>query len=281
MSLSDTLKITCGSFELDYSKKTLIMGILNVTPDSFSDGGKYNRVDAALKHAEQMVKDGADVLDLGGESTRPNYERISDEEEIERVAPIIEAISRNIQVPISIDTYKSRVAEEAVKAGAHILNDIWGAKADTMMASVAAKYQVPIILMHNREKMDYRHFVRDVLHDLFESITIVKKAGVQDENIILDPGIGFAKDLKLNLEMMRNLDKLVSLGYPVLLATSRKSMIGHVLDLPPSERVEGTAATICNGIQQGCQMVRVHDVKEMARTAKMMDALLGKGDFNG
>ncbi|KQU19709.1 dihydropteroate synthase [Bacillus sp. Leaf13] len=281
MSLSDTLKITCGSFELDYSKKTLIMGILNVTPDSFSDGGKYNRVDAALKHAEQMVKDGADVLDIGGESTRPNYERISDEEEIERVAPIIEAISRNIQVPISIDTYKSRVAEEAVKAGAHILNDIWGAKADTMMASVAAKYQVPIILMHNRKKMDYRHFVRDVLQDLFESITIVKKAGVQDENIILDPGIGFAKDLKLNLEMMRNLDKLVSLGYPVLLATSRKSMIGHVLDLPPSERVEGTAATICNGIQQGCQMVRVHDVKEMARTAKMMDALLGKGDFNG
>ncbi|MCO0599390.1 dihydropteroate synthase [Peribacillus butanolivorans] len=281
MSLSDTLKITCGSFELDYSKKTLIMGILNVTPDSFSDGGKYNRVDAALKHAEQMVKDGADVLDIGGESTRPNYERISDEEEIERVAPIIEAISRNIQVPISIDTYKSRVAEEAVKAGAHILNDIWGAKADTTMASVAAKYQVPIILMHNREKMDYRHFVRDVLQDLFESITIVKKAGVQDENIILDPGIGFAKDLKLNLEMMRNLDKLVSLGYPVLLATSRKSMIGHVLDLPPSERVEGTAATICNGIQQGCQMVRVHDVKEMARTAKMMDALLGKGDFNG
>lgn len=281
MSLSDTLKITCGSFELDYSKKTLIMGILNVTPDSFSDGGKYNRVDAALKHAEQMVKDGADVLDIGGESTRPNYERISDEEEIERVAPIIEAISRNIQVPISIDTYKSRVAEEAVKAGAHILNDIWGAKADTMMASVAAKYQVPIILMHNREKMDYRHFVRDVLQDLFESITIVKKVGVQDENIILDPGIGFAKDLKLNLEMMRNLDKLVSLGYPVLLATSRKSMIGHVLDLPPSERVEGTAATICNGIQQGCQMVRVHDVKEMARTAKMMDALLGKGDFNG
>ncbi|MFI8495099.1 dihydropteroate synthase [Peribacillus butanolivorans] len=281
MSLSDTLKITCGSFELDYSKKTLIMGILNVTPDSFSDGGKYNRVDAALKHAEQMVKDGADVLDIGGESTRPNYERISDEEEIERVAPIIEAISRNIQVPISIDTYKSRVAEEAVKAGAHILNDIWGAKADTMMASVAAKYQVPIILMHNRDKMDYRHFVRDVLQDLFESITIVKKAGVQDENIILDPGIGFAKDLKLNLEMMRNLDKLVSLGYPVLLATSRKSMIGHVLDLPPSERVEGTAATICNGIQQGCQMVRVHDVKELARTAKMMDALLGKGGFNG
>ncbi|CAH0312727.1 dihydropteroate synthase [Peribacillus sp. NPDC101481] len=278
MSLAGAPKIKCGSFELDYSKKTLIMGILNVTPDSFSDGGKYNRIDAALKHAERMVNDGADILDVGGESTRPNYERISDEEEIERVAPIIEAISRNIEVPISVDTYKSRVAEEAVKAGAHILNDIWGGKADSLMSKVAAEYKVPIILMHNRDNMEYGHFVRDVLQDLFESIILVKDAGVKDENIILDPGIGFAKDLKFNLEMMRNLDKLVSLGYPVLLATSRKSMIGHVLDLPPSERMEGTAATICHGIQQGCQMVRVHDVKEMARAAKMMDALLGKGE---
>ncbi|MFJ7367705.1 dihydropteroate synthase [Peribacillus frigoritolerans] len=278
MSLAGASKIKCGSFDLDYSNKTLIMGILNVTPDSFSDGGKYNRIDAALKHAERMVNDGADILDVGGESTRPNYERISDEEEIERVAPIIEAISRNIEVPISVDTYKSRVAEAAVQAGAHILNDIWGGKADSLMSKVAAEYKVPIILMHNRGNMEYGHFVRDVLQDLFESITLVKDAGVKDENIILDPGIGFAKDLKLNLEMMRNLDKLVSLGYPVLLATSRKSMIGHVLDLPPSERMEGTAATICHGIQQGCQMVRVHDVKEMARTAKMMDALLGKGE---
>ncbi|MFJ7311066.1 dihydropteroate synthase [Peribacillus frigoritolerans] len=277
MSLAGASKIKCGSFDLDYSNKTLIMGILNVTPDSFSDGGKYNRIDAALKHAERMVNDGADILDVGGESTRPNYERISDEEEIERVAPIIEAISRNIEVPISVDTYKSRVAEAAVKAGAHILNDIWGGKADSLMAKVAAEYKVPIILMHNRGNMEYGHFVRDVLQDLYESIMLVKDAGVKDENIILDPGIGFAKDLKLNLEMMRNLDKLVSLGYPVLLATSRKSMIGYVLDLPPSERMEGTAATICHGIQQGCQMVRVHDVKEMSRTAKMMDALLGKG----
>ncbi|MEX6702951.1 dihydropteroate synthase [Peribacillus frigoritolerans] len=278
MSLAGASKIKCGSFDLDYSNKTLIMGILNVTPDSFSDGGKYNRIDAALKHAERMVNDGADILDVGGESTRPNYERISEEEEIERVAPIIEAISRNIEVPISVDTYKSRVAEAAVKAGAHILNDIWGGKADSLMPKVAAEYKVPIILMHNRGNMEYGHFVRDVLQDLFESIMLVKDAGVKDENIILDPGIGFAKDLKLNLEMMRNLDKLVSLGYPVLLASSRKSMIGHVLDLPPSERMEGTAATICHGIQQGCQMVRVHDVKEMARTAKMMDALLGKGE---
>ncbi|KWW12433.1 MULTISPECIES: dihydropteroate synthase [Peribacillus] len=278
MSLAGATKLTCGSFELDYSKKTLIMGILNVTPDSFSDGGKYNRVDAALKHAERMVNDGADILDIGGESTRPNYERISDDQEIERVAPIIDAISRNIEIPISIDTYKSKVAKEAVKAGAHIVNDIWGGKADSLMAKVAAEFGVPIILMHNRDNMDYGHFVRDVFEDLFESVMIVKQAGVKEENIILDPGIGFAKDLKFNLEMMRNLDKLVAIGYPVLLATSRKSMIGHVLDLPPGERMEGTAATICHGIQQGCQMVRVHDVKEMARTAKMMDALLGKGE---
>ena len=281
MPLAGTSKIKCGTLELDYSKKTLIMGILNVTPDSFSDGGKYNRVDSALRHAEQMVKDGADILDIGGESTRPNYERISDMEEIERIAPVIEAITRNIEIPISVDTYKSKVAEAAVQAGAHILNDIWGAKADPEMAKVAAKYQVPIILMHNRDNMEYQQFIRDSLQDLFESIRIVKKEGVVDENIILDPGIGFAKDLTLNLEMMRNLDKLVSLGYPVLLATSKKSMIGQVLDLPADERLEGTAATICHGIQQGCQMVRVHDVKEMGRVAKMMDALMGKGEFNG
>ena len=281
MSLASTSKIKCGSLELDYGKKTLIMGILNVTPDSFSDGGKYNRVDAALRHAEQMIEDGADILDIGGESTRPNYERISDEEEMERVVPIIEAISRTFEIPISVDTYKSKVAEAALKAGAHILNDIWGAKADSRMAKVASKYQVPIILMHNRDNMEYQQFIRDSLQDLFESIRIVKEEGVLDENIILDPGIGFAKDLTLNLEMMRNLDKLVSLGYPVLLATSKKSMIGQVLNLPAHERLEGTAATICHGILQGCQMVRVHDVKEMGRTAKMMDALIGKGEFNG
>ncbi|MFJ7978556.1 dihydropteroate synthase [Peribacillus sp. JNUCC 23] len=268
-------------YSLDFSRKTVIMGILNVTPDSFSDGGRYNRIDHALKHAEQMVKDGADIIDIGGESTRPNYDKISDEEEIERVVPIIEAITRNIEVTMSIDTYKSAVARESLAAGAHILNDIWGAKADSDMAKVAAEFQVPIILMHNREKIDYQLFMRDAFNDLYESIMLVKNAGVLDENIILDPGIGFAKDVSLNLEMMRNLDKLVALGYPVLLATSKKSMIGNVLDLPPNERMEGTAATICFGIQQGCQMIRVHDVKEMARVAKMMDALMGKGEYSG
>lgn len=273
--------IKCGKHTLDYQNKTIIMGILNATPDSFSDGGKYDHVDTALRRAEEMVKQGVDIIDIGGESTRPNYERISDQQELERVLPVIEAITNNLDITLSVDTYKSVVAREAIKAGAHIINDIWGAKADSEMAKVAAEYQVPIILMHNREQMNYEHFIRDVLTDLTESVRIVKHAGVLDENIILDPGIGFAKNTSLNLEMIRNLDKLVAIGYPVLLAASRKSMIGDVLDLPPNERMEGTGATICFGIQKGCQMIRVHDVKEMARMAKMMDALAGKGEYSG
>lgn len=273
--------IKAGPYTLDFTNKTLIMGILNVTPDSFSDGGKYNHLDHAVLHAKQMIADGADILDIGGESTRPGHERISDEEEIGRVVPAIEAISKEVQVPISIDTYKSKVAKSAVDAGAAIINDIWGAKEDPEIADVAAETGVPIILMHNRNDRNYTNFIRDVLNDLYESITIAKKAGVRDEQIVLDPGIGFAKDLKENLEMMRHLDTLVSLGYPVLLGTSKKSMIGGVLDLPVTERTEGTGATVCYGIQKGCQIVRIHDVKEMSRMAKMMDAMMGKGEYNG
>lgn len=273
--------IQCGPYSLDYSKKTLIMGILNITPDSFSDGGKYNHLDQAVGRAKQMVQDGADIIDIGGESTRPGFFKVSAEEEIERVIPIIRAVSETVNVPISIDTYKAEVAKEAIKAGAHIINDIWGAKADEDMPEVAAEFQVPIVLMHNRINQDYSVFYRDVVNDLFESISLVKHAGVKDENIILDPGIGFAKDLTYNLKMMRDLDKLVSLGYPVLLGTSRKSMIGGVLDLPVEERMEGTGATVCYGIQKGCQIMRIHDVKEMARMAKMMDALVGKGVYHG
>jgi dihydropteroate synthase len=276
-----TTVIKAGAYTLDFADKTLIMGILNVTPDSFSDGGKYNHLDHAVLHAKQMIADGADILDIGGESTRPGHERISDEEEIGRVVPAIEAISKEVQVPISIDTYKSKVAKNAVDAGAAIINDIWGAKEDPEIADVAAETGVPIILMHNRNDRNYTNFIRDVLNDLYESITIAKKAGVSDEQIILDPGIGFAKDLKENLEMMRHLDTLVSLGYPVLLGTSKKSMIGGVLDLPVTERTEGTGATVCYGIQKGCQIVRIHDVKEMARMAKMMDAMMGKGEYSG
>lgn len=273
--------IQCGPYSLDYSEKTLVMGILNMTPDSFSDGGKFNRTDQAVERACQMVQDGADIIDIGGESTRPGFAVVPLEEELERVIPVIQAISKEVHVPISIDTYKAEVARQAITAGAHIINDVWGAKADPQMAKVAADLQVPIILMHNRKNQDYNVFFRDIVNDLYESISLVKSAGVKDENIILDPGIGFAKDLTYNLEMMRNLDKLVSVGYPVLLGTSKKSMIGSILDLPVDERMEGTGATVCFGIQKGCQMIRIHDVKEMKRMATMMDALIGKGVFNG
>jgi dihydropteroate synthase len=275
------MTIKCGPYHLDYKNKTLIMGILNVTPDSFSDGGQFFKNEQAIDHARQLEKDGADILDIGGESTRPGHDPLSAQDEISRVIPVIETISKVINIPISIDTYKAETAKQAIEAGAVIINDIWGAKKDPEIASVAADYDVPIILMHNREERNYQSFIRDVLQDLYESISIAKKAGVKDERIILDPGIGFAKDFEENIVMMRNLDKLVGLGYPVLLATSKKRMIGHVLDLPVEQRMEGTGATVCYGIEKGCHMVRVHDVKEMSRMAKMMDVLVGKGDLNG
>jgi dihydropteroate synthase len=269
--------IQCGPYELDYAQKTLIMGILNATPDSFSDGGRFNQIELAVERAIDLVQQGADIIDIGGESTRPGHVEVSIDEELERVIPIIQAISAAVKVPISIDTYKAEVAEQALKAGAHIINDVWGGKADIRMAEVAANYQAPIILMHNRNDRNYGQFYRDVVNDLFESIAMMKAAGVKDENIILDPGIGFAKNLTENIQMMRDLDKLVAIGYPVLLGTSRKTMIGQVLDLPISERMEGTGATVCYGIQKGCQIVRVHDVKEISRMATMMDALTRKG----
>jgi dihydropteroate synthase len=273
--------IKCGPYQLDFSKKTYIMGILNATPDSFSDGGKYINIEHAIEHAQEMVENGADIIDIGGESTRPGYTVISEDEEIDRVVPVIEAISKHVSVPISIDTYKAKVAQRAIEAGAHIINDIWGAKADDKMAAVAAEYNVPIILMHNRNDRNYSFFIRDVLNDLYESVNIVKQAGVRDNQIILDPGIGFAKDLNENILMMQNLDTLTALGYPVLLGTSKKSIIGQALNLPVEERMEGTGATVCYGIQRGCQIIRIHDVKEMSRMAKMMDILMGKGVSHG
>lgn len=273
--------LNCGPYHLDYGKKTLIMGILNTTPDSFSDGGKYNAAENAVIRAQELVDAGADIIDIGGESTRPGHDAVPLEEELRRVIPVIERIASEVKVPISVDTYKAEVAKQAIEAGAHIINDVWGAKADDEMAKVAADTGVPIILMHNRSDMSYSDFHRDVINDLFESIMLVKRAGVKDEQIILDPGIGFAKDLNYNLEMMRNLDKLVNIGYPVLLGTSKKSLIGQVLELPINERMEGTGATVCYGIQKGCQIIRIHDVKEMARMAKMMDALCGKGEYSG
>ncbi|MCA1296578.1 dihydropteroate synthase [Paenibacillus sp. alder61] len=265
----------CGGTTLKLGERTLIMGILNVTPDSFSDGGKYNDPERAVRHALQMVADGADLIDLGGESTRPGHQPVSEQEELERVVPVVEALHREApHIPISVDTYKSRVAREALKAGAHIVNDVWGFKADPQMAAVAAEFGCPAILMHNRDNRDYADLLRDVADDLLESVSLARAAGVKEERIILDPGIGFAKDYNENLLVMRNLDRLMDLGYPLLLGTSRKKFIRTALDLPTEEVVFGTAATVALGIAQGCQIVRVHDVKEIKRTALMCDAIM-------
>jgi dihydropteroate synthase len=266
--------------EMDFKKETVIMGILNVTPDSFSDGGKYGRIDTALKHAEEMLRDGAKIIDVGGESTRPGYVPISLEEELERTVPVIKALTRELGCTVSIDTYKAGVAEEAILAGAQIINDIWGAKREPYIADVAAKHGVPIILMHNREKAEYEgNFMDEVIADLEESVGIAIAAGVAHDNIWLDPGIGFARNAIQNIWTMQGLDRISEMGYPVLLGTSRKSLIGNVLGLPVEERLEGTGATVCYGIEHGCHIMRVHDVKEIARMAKMMDVLTGKADF--
>ncbi|RRJ63086.1 dihydropteroate synthase [Paenibacillus oralis] len=264
-----------GSAELTLGERTLVMGILNVTPDSFSDGGRYNRVDLALKHARQMVEDGADLIDIGGESTRPGHEPVDEQEELERVIPVIEALHREMpQVPLSVDTYKAGVAREALQAGAHIINDVWGFKADGQMAQVAAEFGCPVILMHNRHDRNYRELLQDVAADLRECVQLARNAGISDDNIILDPGIGFAKDYTENLRVMQALDELIRLGYPMLLGTSRKKFIRTALDLPVDEVVLGTAATVALGIAQGCQIVRVHDVKEIKRTVQMCDAIV-------
>lgn len=257
-------------------RKTHIMGILNITPDSFSDGGRFDHVQRAIDRTAQMIEQGADIIDIGGESTRPGAQKVDVDEELGRVLPIIRAIADRFNIPISIDTYKADVAQQAIQSGAHIINDVWGAKADPRMAEVAAQTDAPIILMHNRENKDYVVLIDDMLRNLKESLAIAHQAGVKDENIILDPGIGFAKTYEHNLEVMRSLEQFVQLGYPVLLGTSRKLMIGKTLNLPVEERVEGTISTVCLGIMKGCHIVRVHDVEKVNRAVKMMDAMLGK-----
>jgi len=263
----------------DFHKETIVMGILNVTPDSFSDGGQFDAVDTAIARAREMVEQGAKIIDVGGESTRPGHAAISIEEELERVIPVIKALSNELKVAISIDTYKAPVAEQAILAGAHIINDVWGAKKDPKIAEVAARLHVPILLMHNKEEAVYTDFWNEVRGDLDESIQIAKLAGVPDQHIWLDPGIGFGKTTEHNIWMMQHLSDLVDMGYPVLLATSRKSLIGNVLNLPVSERLEGTAATVSYGVMSGCHMMRVHDVKEMVRNVRMMDVLTGKQPY--
>ena len=264
-----------GNKEFKISERTYIMGILNFTPDSFSDGGKFDNIDVAVEHVKKMIDDGADIIDIGGESTRPDHTPVGEMEEINRVIPIIKAIRKELDIPISIDTYKANVAEKAIEAGANLINDVWGFKKEKDMAKVAAKYNVPCCLMHNRDNENYKNLIDDILDDLRDSIKIAKEAGVKDENIILDPGIGFAKTYEQNLETMNNLERFKELGYPILLGTSRKRMIGYALDLPVEERVEGTVATTVIGIMKdACDFVRVHDVLENARAAKMTDVIV-------
>lgn len=263
-----------GNREFDVENRCYIMGILNVTPDSFSDGGKFNNMDSALKHAEEMIRDGADIIDIGGESMRPGHQVITDEEEIARVTPVIEAVKRNFDIPVSIDTYKSAVAEAALQAGADLVNDIWGFRYDEKVAQLTAEYGAACCLMHNRHEPVYNDFLQDVADDMKECLRIAKNAGIPDDKIILDPGVGFGKTFEHNLMITNHFDVLLKLGYPVLLGISRKSMIGLALDLPVDERVEGTLATSVIGVMKGCSFVRVHDIKENRRAIQMTEAIL-------
>lgn len=272
-----------GRYRLPLGKRTLIMGILNVTPDSFTDGGAYNSCSAAVARAHQMVEEGADIIDIGGESTRPGYKGISEAEELARVMPVIEALKGDpsFATPISIDTYKAAVARVALQAGVEMVNDIWGLKADPQLGPLTASHGAPICLMHNRNSILYRDLVPEVIFELQESIDLARAAGIAIDKIMVDPGIGFGKDLQQNLAVMHRLADFRSLGYPLLLGTSRKSVIGKTLDLPTDDRIEGTAATIAYGITVGADIVRVHDIKEMRRVVLMTDALVRRPGGGG
>lgn len=280
-SIPSVRTLQCREFTLTLGHKTHIMGILNVTPDSFSDGGRHHLIDRAVARAHRMAEEGADIIDIGGESTRPGAEKVSMEEELDRVIPVIEAIrASGLKLPLSIDTYKAEVARQALEAGAHMINDVWGLKYDSDMAPLAADYECPVIIMHNRMQTSYSHLIEEIISDLRESTQLAHEAGVRDEHILVDPGIGFAKTLEHNLIVMRSLNELVSMGYPVVLGTSRKSMIQKILDRPAQDVIEGTAATVALGIAQGCHIVRVHDVAPMVQVARMSDAVV-KGEYNG
>jgi len=289
---SDSLKV--GNFTFEWGQRTYVMGILNVTPDSFSGDGLMptdDLLEHALRQAEHFLKHHADILDVGGESTRPGSQPVSAEQEIERVVPVIDAIRKNFpDAIISIDTSKAAVAQAGFEAGAQILNDVWALRADPELAAVAKRFNAPVILMHNRSNpvsvevrerlgnayigSEYANLIEDVKRELLETVELAKKAGVADGQIVLDPGIGFGKKREHNLELINRLDEIRALGYPILLGTSRKSFIGFTLDLPADQRVEGTAATVAIGIARGADIIRVHDVKEMGRVAKMTDAIV-------
>ncbi len=292
-----------GNREFQTEGHTYVMGILNVTPDSFSDGGKWNQRDRALRHVEEMLAEGADIIDIGGESTRPGYTFVPEEEEIARVVPVIEAVKAAFDVPVSLDTYKARVAAAGIQAGADLINDVWGLKYEgwlgngmdlqddkadkemeaqggrtgvrrtSEMAKVIAASGLPYCLMHNRKDTDYRDFVHNVVSDLEETLKLAAQVGIPREKIILDPGIGFAKSYEQNLELIRRLDELAVLGCPLLLGCSRKSVIGLTLDLPADQRLEGTLVTTVAAVMKGAMFVRVHDIKENVRAVRMAEAI--------
>jgi dihydropteroate synthase len=286
-----------------WGARTYLMGILNLTPDSFSGDGLLIKgssedelqidLNAILEMARAFVDDGADIIDVGGESTRPGAQLVGADEEMRRVVPVIEMLAANLDVVISIDTYKARVAEAAIEHGANMINDVWGFHADPDIANMAAKHHTPVILMHNRsswahaeikEKLGgryvgipYKNLVEDVRRELLESVSIAQSAGIPHEKIILDPGIGFGKSVEQNLELVDRLDEIRALGYPVLLGPSRKSFIGYTLNLPPDQRLEGTAAAVAVGITRGADIIRVHDVSFMSRVVRMTDAIVRRG----
>jgi dihydropteroate synthase len=263
----------CGKTTFQWGERTYVMGIVNVSPDSFSGDG-LDSIDAAVAQAQRFVTEGADILDVGGESTRPGSSPISVDDELRRVIPVLERLAGKTDVPLSVDTYKLDVARQALDAGAEMINDIWGLQQEPKLAALAAERGTPIILMSNQRDKPQRHIVPAVIKDLKRAIDLALDSGVPWENIIVDPGIGFGKTLEQNLELVRRLDELKVLGRPILLGTSRKSMIGLILDLPPEQRLEGTAASTVIGIARGADIVRVHDVKEMIRVCRMSDAII-------
>ena len=263
-----------GGERLTWGKRTYVMGVINVTPDSFSGDGLGGNVDAAVKLALRFQEEGADFIDIGAESTRPGHQPVPVSEELDRLIPPLEAVAASVSIPISIDTWKSDVARAALENGACIINDVWGLKADPALAYVAAEYGAGMILMHNQRGHHYNDLMEDIAAGLTQSIDIALSAGVLRENLVIDPGVGFGKTADHNLELLRDLRQLKSLGLPVLVGTSRKSTIGRILGLPPEQRLEGTAATVALAIASGADIVRVHDVREMVRVCRMTDAIV-------
>ncbi len=264
----------CGGWEFRWGERTYVMGIINVTPDSFSGDGLGNDIEAAVAQGKRFAAEGADILDVGGESTRPNAEPVSAEEELRRVIPVVERLAAEVTVPVSVDTYRYEVAQRALAAGARMINDIWGLERDPRLAELAAEHKVPMVLMSNQRGRPCPDIVPEVIASLKKSIALALDRGVPWQNIIVDPGVGFGKTLEQNLEIVRRLDEFKCLNRPILIGTSRKSMIGLVLDLPPDQRLEGTAATVAISIARGADIVRVHDVAQMVRVCRMSDAVV-------